>query len=174
MTPSQASSRLLALSISILFALLLNFVVTGYFIDDAYISFHYADNLVKRGSLYYNPGEQGPFGYTNPLYVFLLAALRWLSAGTVSYEVVSRGLGSLSLALILFPILSSVKSRLGRRGWITTLPAIGLILLLFFFFPYLLPNFYSGLETGLFTLCLFAMLVSVVARRFRTEACFLF
>jgi hypothetical protein len=164
--------KALALAISLLCAAFLNLVVKDFFIDDAYISFRYADNLVREGTLYYNLGEQGPFGYTNPLYVFLLAAFRLASGGTVSSEAISRGIGSLALAALLFPILSTFLERLGRRGW-AWLPASGLALLVVLGFPYLLQNFYSGLETGLFTLCLFAMLVSIDPRGPRSEAVFL-
>ncbi len=164
--------RLVPIGLSLAFALSLNVIVSDYFIDDAYISFHYADNLVRERSLYYNQGEQGPFGYTNPLYIFLLAALRSASAGTISYEAISRSLSCLALAAILAPILWTIASRPERR-WKSTLAYSGFVLLLVFLFPYLLANFYSGLETGLFTLSLFVMILSLEPRDLRTEICFL-
>jgi hypothetical protein len=151
-------------------ALSLSAVVSDYFMDDAFISFRYADNLARHGSLYYNLGESGPFGYTNPLYVFLLATVRWVSAGAVSCEVIARGVAILSLAAILFTVLSTVASQPERRGWRRTLTYGGLAVFLLLFFPDLLPNFYSGLGTGLFTLCLFVMILSVTARNRRQES----
>jgi arabinofuranosyltransferase len=164
--------RLVPIALSLAFALLLAVIVSGYWIDDAYISFHYADNLVREGSLYYNKGEQGPFGYTNPLYIFLLAALRFASAGRISFEAISRSLGCLSLAAILTPILWTIADR-PDRSWKSTLTYGGFALLFFLLFPDLLANFYSGLETGLFTLSLFVMILSVAPRDPRTEVYFL-
>jgi len=158
---SPGTRRLILCVIALGLALSLNAVASGYFIDDAYISFHYADNLARDGSLYYNRGEQGPFGYTNPLYVFLLAAVRWASSGTIANEVTARGIGCLSLAAILATVLWAIAEQPGRRGWSSKLVSGGLALLFFFLFPHLLPNFFSGLETGLFTLCLFAMILPV-------------
>jgi arabinofuranosyltransferase len=43
-------------------------------IDDAYITFRYAQNLVSGMGLVYNPGEH-VLGTTTPLYTFLLALL---------------------------------------------------------------------------------------------------
>jgi hypothetical protein len=154
-------------------ALALNALASGFFIDDAYISFHYADNLARDGSLYYNRGEQGPFGYTNPLYVFLLAALRRASAGALSYEALARALGVLALTAILATVLWVIAERSRRRGRGAVIADSGLAVLFLLLFPGMLPNFYSGLETGLFTLCLFAMILNVKAGTRRGEACFL-
>lgn len=49
--------------------------------DDAYISFRYAENLVRHGDLTWNPGERPVEGYTNFLWTLLLAA--GLSVGVV-------------------------------------------------------------------------------------------
>jgi hypothetical protein len=86
--------------------------------------------------------------------------------------VIARGIACLSLAAILFTILSAVASQPGRSGWRRTLTYSGLAVFLLLFFPDLLPNVYSGLETGLFTLCLFAMILAVTARNRRQEICF--
>ena len=45
--------------------------------DDAFISFRYADNLVRHGALVFNPGERVE-GYTNFLWVLLGAVFEAL------------------------------------------------------------------------------------------------
>ncbi len=47
-------------------------------VDDAYITFRYARNLIEGHGLVYNPGER-VLGTTTPLYASLLAALAWVS-----------------------------------------------------------------------------------------------
>jgi hypothetical protein len=50
-------------------------------IDDAYITFRYAQNLLAGNGLVYNPGE-AVLGTTTPLYAGLMAALGGLTGGT--------------------------------------------------------------------------------------------
>lgn len=57
--------------------------------DDAYISFRYADNLVRHGELVYNPGERVE-GYTNFLWTVTMAAFMGLGGDPVFW---SRVLG---------------------------------------------------------------------------------
>lgn len=66
--------------------------------DDAFISFHYAQNLVEGHGLVYNPGERVE-GYTNFLYTMLSALLLWLGADLVLWSYLS-GIG-FALALLL-------------------------------------------------------------------------
>jgi hypothetical protein len=49
-------------------------------IDDAYITFRYAQNVIAGHGLVYNPGE-AVLGTTTPLYALLLAAIGLLSGG---------------------------------------------------------------------------------------------
>jgi len=49
-------------------------------IDDAYITFRYAQNLLSGQGMVYNPGER-VLGTTTPLYALLMAALGSLSGG---------------------------------------------------------------------------------------------
>jgi hypothetical protein len=65
--------------------------------DDAYISFRYADNLVRHGELVYNPGERVE-GYTNFLWTMTMAAVLGLGGDPVVYSRllgVAFGLGGL-------------------------------------------------------------------------------
>lgn len=151
---------MLLAAICVLFVVAVNIAVAGYIQDDGYISFHYADNIVERGTLYYNRDAQGPYGYSNPLYILILAALRVLSLKQISFEVLSRIIASCSLAAVLFVLLRAIPQE--RKAW--PLPyALALIVVVgtVFLFPYLLPNFFSGLETALFTGLLFLLLTSL-------------
>lgn len=59
--------------------------------DDAFISFRYADNLVRHGELTFNVGERVE-GYTNFLWTMIIAAVLWLGGDPVPW---SKGLGTL-------------------------------------------------------------------------------
>jgi hypothetical protein len=134
--------------------ILANFLVADFFQDDAYISFHYADNLVKYGTLYYNIGEQGPFGYTNPLYIALLALFRVLTFKLISFELIARMVASLALAVILIVVLRETQDFPGFVGILAIIECV----FLFLAYPFMLPNFFCGLETALFTLSLFVLM----------------
>ena len=58
-------------------ALILLFVYTAwvqrFFLDDAFISFRYAANLVQGHGLVWNPGELPVEGFTNLLWVLIMA-----------------------------------------------------------------------------------------------------
>ena len=54
-------------------------ISNAFVLDDAFISFRYAHNLVETGELTWNPGEAVPVeGYTNFLWTLLLAAAQAL------------------------------------------------------------------------------------------------
>jgi arabinofuranosyltransferase len=80
--------------------------------DDAFISFHYAQNLVQGHGLVYNPGERVE-GYTNFLYTMLAALLLWLGADLVLWSYLS-GIG---FALALMLLTYTLGARLIGPGW---------------------------------------------------------
>ena len=59
-----------------LVAIRVGFIIHALFFnflnDDAFISFRYADNLVRNGELVFNPGERVE-GYTNFLWTMMMA-----------------------------------------------------------------------------------------------------
>jgi len=57
--------------------------------DDAFISFRYADNLVRHGELTFNVGERVE-GYTNFLWTMVMAGVLWVGGDPVPW---SKGLG---------------------------------------------------------------------------------
>ena len=78
----------LALAAAVLLAHALHF---DFINDDAFISFRYADNLVRHGELTFNPGERVE-GYTNFLWTMVMAGVLALGGDPVPW---SKGLGVL-------------------------------------------------------------------------------
>lgn len=112
--------------------------------DDAYISYRYAINLIAGHGLVFNPGERVE-GYTNLLYVLLMAPLAWLG-GPDRLHPLSVALNFACAALAVIQVRGFVARRLdGFRG--------GLAALLLALCPSLWVAVASGLETPL-VLCL--------------------
>lgn len=82
--------------------------------DDAFISFRYADNLLRGLGFVYNPGEAVE-GYSNLLWTLLVAAAMACGADPVMATVV-MGLSSLVAGVFLTGALTSA----GRRRWISS------------------------------------------------------
>jgi hypothetical protein len=129
--------------------------------DDAFISFRYARNFAAGEGLVFNPGERVE-GYTNLLYVLVLAALARCGADLV---VAGRAIGVLStaaLALLTF----AVVVRLGRRDGIAFGAVAAAALLAN---PFLAIWTGGGLETPLFSALVmalaYAMIVAAPDRR---------
>jgi hypothetical protein len=72
----------------------------NYVVDDAYISFRYARNLVEGKGLVFNPGERVE-GYTNFLWVILIALGMKLGANpTALAQVLCFGFAALSMVVV--------------------------------------------------------------------------
>ncbi len=116
----------------------------GWTIDDPYISYRYAENLVAGHGLVFNPGERVE-GYSNFLFVLILAGFRAIGFSPVW---VSRFIGFLSV-LAIIPLLFKTLA----REDISAHP-----LLRFFPLYFLALNgslalwSVSGMETGFYTL----------------------
>jgi len=134
-----------------------NLAVSNFIQDDGYITFHYADNLVNHGTLYYNAGEHGPYGYSNPGYVFILALLRIVSLKQISFEALSRIIASLSVGAILLMALKGTGAGSQTKA---ASPLSLLILFLFLVFPFFFSNVFSGLETPLLVFLLLPLSLS--------------
>jgi arabinofuranosyltransferase len=72
--------------------------------DDAFISFRYAENLVRGEGLVYNPGERVE-GFTNLAWTLLVAAAMWLGAEPVAFTL-AAGLACLGGIVLLVPRLA--------------------------------------------------------------------
>ena len=89
-------------------------VVTGWMMDDAFISFRYADNWARGFGPVYNPGEAPVEGYTNFLWMALLTLGARLGGDIV---ILSRVLGAAAGALTLLLLF---HARRFVRGLIDT------------------------------------------------------
>ncbi len=83
----------------------------GHVCDDAYISFRYAYNLAHGAGLVFNPGQR-VMGYSNLLWVLLLAGCERVGISSVTGAVLLGSLCSLALLALLFVHLrGSCRSR---------------------------------------------------------------
>ncbi|MBE7560362.1 hypothetical protein HS125_16035 [bacterium] len=69
----------------------------GFLVDDAFISFRYAENLAAGRGLVFNPGERVE-GYSNLLWVLILAGANRLGLPTIA---TAQGLGCVAAFLAL-------------------------------------------------------------------------
>ena len=120
-----------------------NYSIRPWMLDDAFISFRYAENFAAGHGPVFNPGERVE-GYTTFLWVALLAAGKALGLKVVS---LSQHLGALfalaTIALLIFAYrfskLISAKTSLlaalflGSCGVFTPWPASGMEVMLFTF-----------------------------------------
>lgn len=101
--------------------------------DDAYISFRYARNFARHGSLVFNvdPIEYVE-GYTNPLWVVLLGVGDWLGISPPTLAPFLTALASaLSLVLVVW-LVRSLRESLGPTnefGLLDFVPALWLVAL---------------------------------------------
>lgn len=124
-------------------AALVMWCMPAWTVDDAYISYRYAQNWVEQGQLSWNPGQAPVEGFTGYALVFLAAAcLRMGIPLEAGLDLVGMG-----AALAMLPVLGVLLPRLGvQRAWaLVVLASLALN-----------PTFYlhagSGLETTWFAL----------------------
>lgn len=139
----ERRGRSWALAVSIVGLVLGSLWIWGYTLDDAFIGFRYAQNLADGHGLVLNPGERVE-GYTNFLWVILLAAVPNLTAHAV---FASKILGLLFnvLTLVVCYLLCGI-TRTEKAA------AYGGALLLTASNAAFLASGVDGLETPLFTL----------------------
>jgi arabinofuranosyltransferase len=105
-------------------ALVLLTARVGYFtgrdliLDDAYITFRYVRNLVGGLGLAFNPGDRVE-GYTNFLWIVLLAGLRWLGFDTADASVAVNYLSTVGTILLLFAIGRRLFQDAAESEWLS-------------------------------------------------------
>ena len=109
-------------------------------LDDAYISFRYAQNLVAGHGLVFNPGELVE-GYTNFLWVLISAVPLLLGASDPGPFSHWLGLALFSASILLIKSLLSLLCSDERVALILTVP--------FLFFTSFCDWFFLGMEVGL-------------------------
>jgi hypothetical protein len=90
----------------------------GFFAEDAYITFRFAENFARGEGLVWNPGGERVEGYTSPLHLLLLAAM--IAVG-VPVGAVALAIGVLSVLGIAATYVWIVKR---EAGWIAPLTAL--------------------------------------------------
>jgi hypothetical protein len=116
-------------------------------IDDAFITFRYARNLLAGEGFVYNPGER-VMGTTTPLYTLTMAGLGLVSGGTqADFPLLALMLNSLADAATCI-LLWQIGKKLGSElaGF-----AVGLIWAIA---PYSVTFAIGGMETSLYVLLL--------------------
>ncbi len=147
----------LLLAVALLYPVIVLIIFPKWTVDDAYITFRYADNLAKHGELNWNIGEDPVEGYTGVALPVILAGFIKLGFSPI---VVSQYIGVLSFFLgwlMLWLILRKLKiHELVQSA----------ILLLYGTTPILFTHALSGLETMLFICviiaCIYALLRSIL------------
>ncbi len=98
-------------------------LVWDHVTDDAYISFRYVERWVEGQGLTFNPGERVE-GFSNPLWVGLLAAARRLLPSLAIADM-ARGLGFAAAIVSLVSMAFAVKrSNAGRESLAVTYAAV--------------------------------------------------
>ena len=127
-------------------------------IDDSFITYRYARNLLAGEGFVYNPGERVQ-GTTTPVYTLLMAGLGALSGGTQApFPWLALGVNALADATTALLLV-----RLGRHagarwaGW-----AAGLVWAVA---PYSVTFAIGGLETSLYVLLLTGAVCAYVEQR---------
>lgn len=127
-------------------------------VDDAFISFRYARNLVDGLGLVFNEGERVE-GYTNLSWVLLMAAGSAAGLELPGFAV------AVSIACVAWLVLAMVRFSLEIE---TVRPLAGLALLgpaLLAAHPLFIQHAGNGLETALFTLLLFLFVAAYEDQR---------
>lgn len=134
------------------FLALINFWVFSRFtVDDAFITWRYGQNLVNHGIWNYNPTTFDPTqAYTNPIYALISIAPAYFGFN-----------------MVLFFKLFAMICAIGFIIWfIRERPSANVPLALFFAVPATMIHIFSGLETFLFVVGVFAVFISVQEKRF--------
>jgi hypothetical protein len=133
-------------------------VLGSWVVDDAYISFHYANRFIHGHGLIFNLGERVE-GYTNFLWTMILAGTMALGGDPV---IVSAILNML-LALGSVALTVALATHLVQPSWAWIAPVI--LSVTSPFLIYSTRN--SGMETALFTLLTLGTLLLLFQQRWR-------
>lgn len=134
-------------------------------IDDAYITFRYARNILAGQGFVYNPG-QAVLGTTTPLYTFVMVVLGSVTGGVdAPFPLLSMGFNALADALtciLLWQIGKKLKAELAgvAAAFVWALA------------PYSVTFAIGGLETSLYVLLLTAAFYAFLSQRDTPSALF--
>lgn len=130
-------------------------LLRGYTTDDTFIHLRYAQHLLERGEIAFNPGEP-TYGATSPLWIFGLALLLKLGAAPDLAAWLLGALCGLGVVLVADGILCRFTY---PERW------KAIVLALIVAEPWFLRWTFSGMETPLATLALLVLLWPLVSGR---------
>jgi hypothetical protein len=162
---SQAATRLSTILPLVIFAIALaaRFIPGPRTIDDAYITFRYARNILAGNGFVYNPGEH-ILGTTTPLYTLLLAGIGAISGGTAApFPQIAMAINALADAITCLLLL-----KLGRRFG-SEFAGVGAALV-WAIAPYSVTFAIGGLETSIYVLLLITTVVTYLEERYSLAA----
>ncbi len=114
-------------------------------IDDAFITFRYAQNMISGHGLVYNPGEAVP-GTTTPVYALLMTALGLLAGGTdAPFPTISVIVNALADSLTCWLLVKLGEALDHRRAGLSAAIVWAIA-------PWSVTFAIGGLETSLFVL----------------------
>ncbi|MFI5201945.1 MAG: hypothetical protein ACHQNE_06130 [Candidatus Kapaibacterium sp.] len=120
--------------------------------DDTFISFRYAEHVASGYGLVWNIGGPNTEGFTNLLFVLLLAAARFVTSDLLTVSQILGLAFTIATGLIIFSITTDVRDK--KAGL--------LALAVYWITPLTWINAMSGMETSLFVmLCALAILLAI-------------
>jgi len=131
-------------------------------VDDAYITFRYARNLVEGRGFVYNPGER-VLGTTTPLYTLLMAGLA-LTSGSRDFPSLALAVNALAGAISVGLLYGLGKRLTGHRAPATAAALLWAVA------PYSVTFAIGGMETDLAIALLLAASYAHVTGRSHTMA----
>lgn len=148
-----ASSISPSLLLNVVFLLTLAFLLSRAFafyhpdglIDDAYISFRYAENFADGKGLVFNPDERVE-GYTNFLWTVLLAGTTRLGLNIITSSIVLAGACAIMVLWLLYRVGQKMMEVEGTPATIAVIPMV-----LWVAHGAVARYIVSGMETLLFT-----------------------
>lgn len=149
----------------ILLALAVRILPGARTIDDAYITYRYARNILAGDGFVYNPGER-VLGTTTPLYTLLLVAVGSVTGGVEApfptIALILNALADAATALLLWRMGKRVGSPFAGAGTAILWAAA----------PFSVTFAIGGLETSLYVLLLTATVYAYIENKYTYTALF--
>lgn len=159
---SQLASRYIPVLI-FLFAIFTRFIPGLRTIDDSYITYRYARNILAGNGFVFNPGEH-VLGTTTPLYTILLAGLGLLSGGTEApfpqIAIIINAIADGITCLLLLGLGKKLGSHLAGLG----------AAILWAIHPFSVTYAIGGMETSVYVLFLTATMSTYISKRYTLAA----